>query len=232
MAASRERSAAARLRDGPAALHSRGAVGGETFAIDASLIKADANRQKGIDGEKDCHQKRPAGPSKNLWLCSTMRPSALRPMWCQVRLTGRSGGALDRRPRRAGLLRLFHQLSDRCRERDHCGCRGNHRDPAGRGPGRKTHGRTLDRSLRSLFRRLLGDSAYGSAEMLGWLVYEHGIEPHVTVFDKSTRQRTEWCARRVPSRSNRPKPRKLAKLIRCQALTQPETHQRIPIRVL
>ena len=34
--------------------------------------------------------------------------------------------------------------------------------------------------------RLLGDSAYGSAEMLGWLVYEHGIEPHVTVFDKST----------------------------------------------
>ena len=36
--------------------------------------------------------------------------------------------------------------------------------------------------------RLLGDSAYGSAEMLGWLVYEHGIEPHVTVLDKSTRQ--------------------------------------------
>jgi hypothetical protein len=24
--------------------------------------------------------------------------------------------------------------------------------------------------------------------MLGWLVYEHGIEPHVTVFDKSIRQ--------------------------------------------
>ena len=31
------------------------------------------------------------------------------------------------------------------------------------------------------------DSGYGSAEMLGWLVYEHGIEPHVTVFDKSAR---------------------------------------------
>ena len=24
--------------------------------------------------------------------------------------------------------------------------------------------------------------------MLGWLVYEHGIEPHVTVFDKSARK--------------------------------------------
>ena len=36
--------------------------------------------------------------------------------------------------------------------------------------------------------RLVGDSAYGSAKMLGWLVHEHGIEPHVTVFDKSARQ--------------------------------------------
>jgi hypothetical protein len=36
--------------------------------------------------------------------------------------------------------------------------------------------------------RLAGDSAYGSAEMLRWLVYEHGIEPHVTVFDKSARR--------------------------------------------
>jgi hypothetical protein len=36
--------------------------------------------------------------------------------------------------------------------------------------------------------RLMGDSAYGSAEMLGWLVDEHGIEPHVTVFDKSARK--------------------------------------------
>ena len=30
----------------------KGLVGGEAFAIDASLIKADANRQKGIEGEK------------------------------------------------------------------------------------------------------------------------------------------------------------------------------------
>ena len=27
----------------------------------------------------------------------------------------------------------------------------------------------------------------GSAEMLGWLVYEYGIDTHVTVFDKSVR---------------------------------------------
>jgi Transposase DDE domain len=33
--------------------------------------------------------------------------------------------------------------------------------------------------------RLMGDSACGSIDMAGWLVYEHGIGPHVTIFDKS-----------------------------------------------
>jgi hypothetical protein len=34
-------------------------------------------------------------------------------------------------------------------------------------------------------RKLIADTSYGSAEMLGWLVHERGIEPHVPVFDKS-----------------------------------------------
>src|SRR5215813_5179961 len=35
--------------------------------------------------------------------------------------------------------------------------------------------------------RLVADSAYGTAEMLGWLVDEQAIEPHIPVFDKSAR---------------------------------------------
>ena len=35
--------------------------------------------------------------------------------------------------------------------------------------------------------RVTADSAYGSAEMLGWLVNERAIEPHIPVFDKSAR---------------------------------------------
>jgi len=35
--------------------------------------------------------------------------------------------------------------------------------------------------------RLIGDTAYGSAEMLNWLVNDRGIEPHIPVFDKSKR---------------------------------------------
>ncbi len=36
--------------------------------------------------------------------------------------------------------------------------------------------------------RLVGDTNYGSAAMLGWLVDEKQIEPHVPVCDKSTRK--------------------------------------------
>ena len=35
--------------------------------------------------------------------------------------------------------------------------------------------------------RLIADTAYGSAELLGWLVEEHGIEPHIPVIDKANR---------------------------------------------
>jgi hypothetical protein len=35
--------------------------------------------------------------------------------------------------------------------------------------------------------RLAGDSAYGAAEMLGWLVEEQGIEPHVAIIDRGER---------------------------------------------
>ena len=36
--------------------------------------------------------------------------------------------------------------------------------------------------------RLIGDTAYGNAEMLGWMVDDNGIEPHVPARDKSERK--------------------------------------------
>ena len=122
-----------------------GLVGGEAFAVDASLIKADANRQKGIEGEKGLPPEADRPGGRRISGCA--RRCRLRRCdrgHAQVRLAGRSGGALDRCPWRASLLRLLDQLSDRRRQRDHRRCRGNHRDPAGRGPGRQTHDRALD----------------------------------------------------------------------------------------
>ena len=36
-------------------------------------------------------------------------------------------------------------------------------------------------------KRLIGDTAYGSAEMVGWMVEEKAIEPHVSLWEKSGR---------------------------------------------
>jgi transposase len=36
--------------------------------------------------------------------------------------------------------------------------------------------------------RLIADTAYGTAPMLGWMVEEKGIEPHIPVFDKTERK--------------------------------------------
>jgi transposase len=36
--------------------------------------------------------------------------------------------------------------------------------------------------------RLVGDTAYGTAPMLGWMVKDKGIEPHVPVWDRSQRK--------------------------------------------
>ena len=65
--------------------------------------------------------------------------------------------------------------------------------------------------------RLIGDMAYGAAELLGWMVNEKAIEPHVPVWDKTQRtddtlsssafqwneQRNEYrCPQGHPLRSN------------------------------
>ena len=45
--------------------------------------------------------------------------------------------------------------------------------------------------------RLAADGGYGSAEMVGWLVDERGIEPHVNLIDKS--ERTDGTFSREPT---------------------------------
>ena len=54
-----------------------GLVGGEGFAVDGSLIKADANRQNGVEGDMGRAGER-AGRSRSIWRCSTMPLSAPR----------------------------------------------------------------------------------------------------------------------------------------------------------
>jgi len=54
-------------------------VGGEGFAVDASLIKADTNRQKGSKAIRDFRRRLPAEQSMSIWLSLMMPLSEPRP---------------------------------------------------------------------------------------------------------------------------------------------------------
>jgi transposase len=166
-----------------------GLVGGEGFAVDASLIKADANRQNGIEGEKGLPPEA-TGRAVEEYLAvlddaafgaaTEVTPKFVSPVDPAARWTGAHGGQAFFAYSTNYLIDVENAIivdveaTTAIRQAEVLAAR-----------------RMIERSMErfDLYpARLLGDSAYGSAEMLGWLVDKHGIEPHVTVFDKSARK--------------------------------------------
>jgi len=164
-----------------------GLVGGQNFAVDATLIKADANRQKGIEGDKWLASEAP-GHAVDEYLAvlddaafgaaTEVVPKFISPADPAARWTGAHGGQAFFAYSTNYLIDVENAIivdveaTTAIRQAD---------------AARRMIERAKERF--DLYpARLLGDSAYGSAEMLGWLVHEHGIEPHVTVLDKSARK--------------------------------------------
>src|SRR5690348_7200599 len=106
-----------------------GLVGGEGFAVDASLIEADANRQRSIPGVEWKKQIDPQAANRAVKeYLATLNDAAFgaaTEVQAEVRLALRSSRPVDRRPQRAGLLRLCRQLPDRCAARSDRGRRGS-----------------------------------------------------------------------------------------------------------
>jgi transposase len=165
-----------------------GLVGGENFAVDASLIKADANRQKGIAGEKGLPPEA-TGRAVEEYLAvlddaafgaaTEVTPKFVSPADPAARWTGAHGGQA-----------FFAYSTNYLIDVDNAIIVDVEATTAIRQAEVLAAKRMIERTMEGFTlypARLLGDSAYGSAEMLGWLVHEHGIEPHVTVFDKSAR---------------------------------------------
>ena len=165
-----------------------GLVGGEGFAVDASLIKAEANRQKGIEGEKGLLPKA-TGRAIEEYLAvlddaafgaaTEVTPKFISPADPAARWTGAHGGQA-----------FFAYSTNYLIDVENAIIVDVEATTAIRQAEVLAAKRMIERSMErfGLYpARLMGDSAYGSADMLGWLVHEHGIEPHVTVFDKSAR---------------------------------------------
>jgi transposase len=166
-----------------------GLVGGEGFAVDGSLIKADANRQRGVEGD------RWAAPEKSsraveeylavlddgaFGAATPVTPKFISAADPAARWTGANGG-----------LAFFAYSANYLIDLDNAIIVDVEATTAIRQAEVTAAKRMIDRTMDrfDLYpARLAGDSGYGSAEMLGWLVHEKEIEPHVPVFDKSTRK--------------------------------------------
>ena len=176
-----------------------GLVGGEGFAVDGSLIRADANRQNGVAASAWSAEER-SGRAIEGYLATLddaafgaatdVTPKFISPSDPAARWTAADGG-----------LAYFAYETNYLIDLDNAIIVDVEATTAIRQAEVTAAKRMIER-VRTRFdlypARLAAHSGYGSAEMLGWLVHEQGIEPHVSVFDKSARQdgafsRPDFC---------------------------------------
>lgn len=166
-----------------------GLVGGEGFAVDASLIRADANRQTGGPGSEGlpAHAENRAVREYLAVLddaafgaATPVVPKFLAPADPASRWTCAHGGQAYYAYSTNYLIDLDHavimdvEASTAVRQAEVTACK-------------RMISRVQDR-FGIWPERLAADTGYGSAEMLAWLVHERDIHPHIPVFDKSVRR--------------------------------------------
>jgi transposase len=165
-----------------------GLVGGEGFAVDASMIKADANRQRGVPGIEGlaCEGANHAVREYLAVLDDAAFGSAtpVEPKFLSIadpasRWTSASGGPAFCAYCTNYLIDLKHAV-----------IMDVEATTAVRQAEVTAQRVMLDRTQERFGiwpERLAADTGYGSAENLAWLVHERGIEPHIPVFEKSDR---------------------------------------------
>lgn len=168
-----------------------GLVGGEDFAVDASLIQADANKQRSVPGQEWDPAALPADARRAVQeYLATLDDAAFG---AASPVTPKFVSPSDPAAQWTGALRgpaFFAYATNYLIDTEHAVIVDVEASRAIRqaevGAARTMIDRTMDRF--GLYpARLAGDTAYGAAEMLGWLVEEKGIEPHIPVIDKSER---------------------------------------------
>src|SRR3954470_1412456 len=165
-----------------------GLVGGEGFAVDASLIQADASDRNRVDGAAGLPPDA-AGRAVKEYLAvlddaafgaaSEVTPKFIAPSDPATRWTAAHRGPA-----------FFAYSANYLIDADNAIIVDVEATTAIRQAEILAAKRMIERSMECFDlcpARLIGDSAYGSAEMLNWLVHERGIEPHIPVFDKSQR---------------------------------------------
>ncbi|WP_159593921.1 transposase [Chelativorans xinjiangense] len=168
-------------------------VGGERFAVDASLIRADANKQNATPIDDWPAERLNPGdaPRAVREYLDTLDDAAFGAATeVKPKFTSHADPASQWTGAQKGPA-FFAYADNYLIDTDHAIIVDVEATRAVRqaetGAARTMIDRTLARF--GLYpEALVADTAYGSADMLGWLVHEHGIEPHIPVFDKSERR--------------------------------------------
>lgn len=163
-----------------------GLVGGEGFAIDASLIKADANRQRGISGTEDIDWTNPLVATRPvrdyLAALDEAEPNGKRPK--NISLTDPA----SRWTSAAGGPAFYAYSANYLIDLDVGIILDSETTTARRTEEVETTQVMIERTEERFGirpDRLAADTAYGSAPTLAWLVEKKEIEPHIPVWDKS-----------------------------------------------
>jgi transposase len=178
-----------------------GLVGGEGFAIDASVIKADANRARGVPGGQEINWTQGEGPSRAVreYLSAldasnptddddqppappiepSSPPKNISLTDPAARWTAAPGGPAFYAYSTNYLIDLDAGIIVDVEA-----------TPAHRTEEVEST-RTMIERVEEHFdlkpKRLVGDTAYGAAPMLNWIVNDKQIEPHIPVWEKSQR---------------------------------------------
>ena len=162
-----------------------GLIGGEGFAVDASVVKADASRQKHHDEDDNDWGGGSRAINEYLDALTGENPPAVTPAKKvsqtdpMARWTAAPGGP------------AYYAYSTNYLVDTEAGIIIDvEATPALRSQEVEST-KTMIERVKDRFgletKKLIGDTAYGTAEFLGWMVNEKGIEPHVPVWDNSKR---------------------------------------------
>jgi len=166
-----------------------GLVKGEGFAVDASVVAADANRQRGVPASEATDWSNPALSTRAVReylealddeAFEQAVPRRISLTDPQSRWTAAPGGPA-----------FFAYSTNYLIDTAHGVILDVEATPAHRTAevdSTKTMVDRVEERFDIIPDRLIGNTAYGTAPMLAWMVQDKGIEPHVPVWDRTQRK--------------------------------------------
>ncbi len=166
-----------------------GLVEGEGFAIDASVVRADANRARGVPGVEAMEWKSGNGSTRAVReyaaALEAANPTETPPKSVSLTDPGARYTAAPGGP-------AFYAYSTNYLVDLKAGIIVDVEATPALRTDEVSSTRTMIDRVEERFdmkpTRLVGDTAYGAAEILGWMVDEKAIEPHVPVWDRTRRK--------------------------------------------